>query len=81
MLYLAPGTREHFLEVLARHWPEMLDRYNELYGGRTHLPAPARAGPERLVAELRESLGVADRRRIRLAPPPAPQQLALLGLG
>jgi DNA repair photolyase len=81
MLYLAPGTREHFGEVLARHWPEMLGRYAELYGGRTHLSAAQREGPERLVAELRSRHGVADRRQVRLAPPPPPQQLALLPLG
>ncbi len=31
VLYLKPGTREHFLENLARDWPEMLDRYQQLY--------------------------------------------------
>jgi DNA repair photolyase len=31
VLYLRPGTREHFLENLARDWPEMLDRYQKLY--------------------------------------------------
>ena len=27
VLYLKPGTREHFLDALARDWPEELDRY------------------------------------------------------
>ena len=27
LLYLRPGTKEHFLEALARDWPEELDRY------------------------------------------------------
>ena len=27
LLYLAPGTKEHFLEALARDWPEQLERY------------------------------------------------------
>jgi DNA repair photolyase len=31
VLYLRPGTREHFLENLARDWPEMLDRYVRIY--------------------------------------------------
>jgi DNA repair photolyase len=78
VLYLTPGTREHFFEVLSRHWPEMLDRYTELYNGRSHLPPAAKTGPERLVAELRQRHGVADRRTVRPAPPPPPQQLVLL---
>src|SRR6266850_5622039 len=31
LLYLQPGTREHFLEHLARDWPGELDRYLRLY--------------------------------------------------
>ena len=39
VLYLRPGTREHFLEALARDWPELLARYERLYDGRAYLPA------------------------------------------
>src|SRR5213075_2330574 len=38
VLYLKPGTREHFLESLARDWPEELERYEQLYKGRAYLP-------------------------------------------
>src|SRR5262245_7770503 len=31
VLHLRPGTREHFMESLARHWPEELARYERLY--------------------------------------------------
>src|SRR4051794_10027024 len=31
LLYLRPGTREHFLECLARDWPELLPDYERLY--------------------------------------------------
>ena len=37
LLYLRPGTREHFLEQLARDWPEQLDRYEALYARRAYL--------------------------------------------
>jgi len=37
VLNLRPGTREHFLENLARDWPEQLDRYQRLYAGRAYL--------------------------------------------
>ena len=39
VLHLRPGTREHFLEALARDWPEELRRYEELYADRAYLPA------------------------------------------
>jgi DNA repair photolyase len=35
---LRPGTREHFLEALARDWPEQLERYEQLFAGRAYLP-------------------------------------------
>jgi DNA repair photolyase len=77
LLYLKPGTREHFLEALARDWPEELDRYDQLYGSRAYLPK-AQAEPVRqLVAELRRKHGIRDRRRVRLEPQPAAEQLAL----
>src|SRR4051812_30451949 len=38
LLYLKPGTREHFLEALARDWPEQLEHYESLYGRRAYLP-------------------------------------------
>ena len=38
VLYLKPGTREHFLSALARDWPEELDRYDDLYRSRAYLP-------------------------------------------
>src|SRR6476619_553811 len=37
LLYLAPGTKEHFLEALARDWPEQLDRYEDLYAHGAYL--------------------------------------------
>jgi len=77
LLYLKPGTREHFLECLARDWPGELARYERLYGGRAYLPR-AESEPVRThVAELRRRLGVADRRPEPLAPPAGPEQLAL----
>src|SRR4029079_18878667 len=77
VLYLKPGTREHFLTALAADWPEELDRYDELYGSRAYLPK-AQVEPVRtLVAELRRTHGIRDRRRVKLEPVPAAVQLAL----
>src|SRR5918912_1612117 len=39
LLFLRPGTREHFLEHLAEDWPEQLPQYEALYGRRAYLGA------------------------------------------
>jgi DNA repair photolyase len=78
LLNLRPGTREHFLENLARDWPEELPRYERLYAnGRSYLARketqPVRAEVARLAREHR----VRDRRRVKLEPPAEPEQLTL----
>jgi DNA repair photolyase len=78
LLYLKPGTREHFLEALARDWPEELERYEELYGDRAYLPKKLSEPVRALVAELRAKHGIRDRRRVKLRPSPPAEQLALL---
>jgi DNA repair photolyase len=77
VLFLRPGTREHFLEQLARDWPEELERYERLYRGRAYLGRDEVEPVRRRVAELRSHHGVSDRRRHPLTPPREPQQLAL----
>jgi DNA repair photolyase len=74
VLFLRPGTREHFLESLARHWPEQLARYERLYA-RPYLPASETEPIKKQVAALRARFGIADRRRVKLEPPPEPEQL------
>ena len=77
LLFLRPGTREHFLEHLADDWPELLAHYEELYAGRAYLGA-AEAKPVREeVRRLARELEIADRRRLKLVPPPEPEQLTL----
>jgi hypothetical protein len=77
VLFLAPGTREHFLEHLARDWPELLPRYERLYRATTYLPKSETEPIKRQVAALRERYGVADRREVKLEPAPRPEQLSL----
>jgi DNA repair photolyase len=77
VVYLPPGTREHFLEALARTWPAELERYRHLFRRGAYM-ARADAEPiRRRVADLREQLGIADRRTAPLEPPDEPEQLAL----
>ena len=81
LLNLRPGTREHFLENLARDWPQLLPRYQRLYAGRAYLGRDEVEPVRREVAELRERFAIGDRRRVRIlpigSPPPPSEQLAL----
>ena len=77
LLYLAPGTKEHFLEALSRDWPEQLEQYEELYARGAYLPRSEVEPVRAQVRELARRHGIRDRRRIRLAPPPEPEQLTL----
>jgi DNA repair photolyase len=83
VLFLRPGTREHFLDNLARDWPELLPRYRRLYAGRAYLGKKEVEPVRREVAELRHRFEVADRRPIRLLPtsPDTQLELALLAAG
>jgi DNA repair photolyase len=84
LLYLREGTREHFLEVLGRHWPELLPQYQAEYQGRGYLPKERVEPVQRTVRELARQLEVGAGPRQHLAPaplppPPAPpQQLSLI---
>jgi DNA repair photolyase len=77
VLFLRPGTREHFLDSLARHWPEHLPRYERLYA-RSYLAASETEPIKKAVAAIRARVGIADRRRVKLEPPPEPEQLRLV---
>jgi hypothetical protein len=78
MLHLKDGTREHFMAVLTKHWPELVPRYEQAYRDRAYLP-PALGKPTmNAVARLRAVHAVADRRQLVLEPPPPPEQLSLL---
>jgi DNA repair photolyase len=77
LLFLRPGTREHFLEHLARDWPEQLAHYERLYAGRAYLRGEEGKAVRAQVDELRRRYGVSDRRAVRLEPPREPEQLAL----
>ena len=78
MLHLKDGTRQHFMSVLARHWPELVPRYEQAYLDRAYLPAGFGEKTMNEVARLRSLHRVSDRRRVVLKPPPEPEQLLLL---
>ena len=80
LLHLRPGTREHFLNQVARDWPHLLSRYRELYRYDAYLPEQAKAPALSKVAELKRLYAPQARRANLIEPPPPVEQLSLLAL-
>jgi DNA repair photolyase len=83
LLHLRPGVREEFLPWLEREYPDLVDRYRELYGG-SYAPAAARRALGRRVTSLLRALGgvspeeTHSGRSPTRAPKTEPQQMTLL---
>jgi DNA repair photolyase len=79
VLFLRPGTREHFLTALAGDFPDEVERYERLYARRAYLSKEQTKPVRDHVAELAKQHGIHDRRRVRLEPEPPviAEQLAL----
>jgi DNA repair photolyase len=78
LLYLRPGTREHFLAALERDWPELLPAYEQLYRRSAYLPRGETDPVRERVRALARSHGIRDRRRNRLEPAAAAEQLRIV---
>ena len=80
VLYLRPGTREHFLENLARDWPALVPMYARLYDGRSYVEKSVVGAVKGEVRDLASSHGIADRRVRPVVPRPEPlaEQLPLI---
>ncbi|MFZ1879488.1 MAG: radical SAM protein [Gaiellaceae bacterium] len=78
LLYLGPGTREHFLRCLERDWPELLPSYEDLYARGAYLPNTVSAPTRELVRSLARRHEIRDRRAVRPRPPARAEQLSLL---
>jgi DNA repair photolyase len=78
LLYLRPGTREHFLACLSRDWPELLPEYERLYARGAYLPQTEVRPVKDEVRKLARAHGIADRRPEPLRPPARAEQLSLL---
>jgi DNA repair photolyase len=77
LLYLRPGTREHFLDALEHDWPELLPRYEQLYRRGAYLPRRETDPVRERVRELARNHDVRDRRQVRLEPVPQAEQLQI----
>jgi DNA repair photolyase len=83
VLYLRPGTREHFLDNLARDWPALLPMYERLYSRRAYVTKDVVEPVRARVRGLARDAGIADRRARPIRPTPeleaAVEQLQLEG--
>ena len=80
VLYLKPGTREHFLGHLAEDWPELLPEYERLYAGRSFAPRKDTSATLDAVRQLARFHGVRDGRASLPKPPARDRLLALAAL-
>jgi DNA repair photolyase len=69
VLYLRPGTREHFLDKMAQVWPELMPMYEQLYANRSYLGDKETRPLRTQVQQLAKAYEIADRRTLRLAVP------------
>ena len=74
VVHLRPGVREHFLEALAREWPEEVARYEALFASRAYLGA-ATTGP--ILEPVRRATAAVPSPRRRSPRTSAPRQLSL----
>ena len=74
VVHLRPGVREHFLEALARDWPEEVARYEALFASRAYLSA-ATTSP--ILEPVRRSAAAVPSPRRRSPRTAEPRQLAL----
>ena len=74
VVHLRPGVREHFLEALARDWPEEVARYEALFASRAYLSA-ATTNP--ILEPVRRSAAAVPSPRRRSPLTAEPRQLAL----
>lgn len=67
VLFLEGGARDHFMDFLAREYPDLLDGYQEMYRGK-YAPKPYAAQLRGMVDMLQRKYQVA--RRTKRVPPP-----------
>ncbi len=65
VVHLRPGVREHFLEALARDWPEEVEHYEALFASRAYLPAALTRPTIEHVRESSRSIASPRRRPTR----------------
>ena len=64
-LFLRPGTREWFFAWLRRTHPELVDRYEQLYGRGAYVPKAYADDLQRRLRAIRGAVQVTDARTAR----------------
>jgi DNA repair photolyase len=80
VVYLRPGTREHFLEALAADWPEEVARYEQLFAGRAYLPDTVARPIKEQVRASAAAAPIRHRPRLSKQPVSTPTQQLQLAL-
>src|SRR2546422_3269335 len=57
IVYLKPGTKEHFIEFLARDYPQLVPKYRGLFPG-AYAPAAVKTPVEEAVCQFKRRYGV-----------------------
>ncbi len=77
LVYLKPGTKEHFFNFVASAYPHLLQGYRTMFPG-AYAPTSIKAEVKTAVERLKGKYGVGDRHSLPLRPPEEPLQLQLL---
>ena len=78
VVHLRPGVREHFLEALARDWPEEVARYEALFATRAYLAASETKQVQTIVRAATDAIAIRSRSRTPTKRPDhAQEQLEL----
>ena len=76
VVYMKPGTKEYFMEFLARDYPQLVPKYREMFHG-AYAPSAVKSAIVDRVSDLKHEFELGDRRAWRAQPPAEPVQLGL----
>lgn len=69
LLFLMPSARKQFFPALAQDFPELLGRYQQLYGRSAYLPSEQKEKIMQLIERLRKKYGLSRRAASSPLPP------------
>lgn len=76
VMHLQGGTRDHFMSLISREYPQMSERYEQLYASK-YVPKDYDRKVQEVVSLMRERYGIAPRKR----KPDEPRVMGDLGPG
>lgn len=76
VLYLKPGTKEHYLGFIEREYPELAAAYDRLYPG-AYAPGWVQSTVKESVRDLKAAYGLVQRPGAAAGRPSAPRQLQM----